>query len=124
MANITHNVGEAYIGGKVFVDGELQLGLYTNDPATLDETTVLGDLVEPSGAAYARVTLNSWTAGGNSTHPQVSFTPSGGSWTGVRGAFIAVVATGELLVSGDRAGSGDDVADGQPYQVNPSALVD
>lgn len=42
---------------KVYAAGTLLVGLYTNTFDSLDQTTVLADLTEPTGTGYARISL-------------------------------------------------------------------
>lgn len=102
MAGFTPNEGEIAIGKLVcrrFLtdrDADLEMGLFTN--ASVDETTTLADLTEPSGTGYARITLTdgSWTgAGDTQSYAKQTFTAGAGGWTGsVKGYFIATKSSG------------------------------
>lgn len=123
--NIVTNNGEAQIGDANFVNGKYAMALFTDDPVGLDETTALeSSLTRPVGGGYADVTMSGWTSGGTSTHPTITFTPSGASWANVRGAFMFEVATGEVFAIVEDANQPLTIADGQPYDVNPSIPVD
>lgn len=71
----------------------LSLGLYTNTKNSLTQSSTLGDITEPSGTGYARISLGlSWNvSNGVVTYPsnQTFENTGGGDWTGaITGAFL------------------------------------
>lgn len=55
----TPNEGRDFIiSDRVYTTGTLDLRLYVNLADSLSDTTVFGDLVEPTGPGYAAYTLN------------------------------------------------------------------
>ena len=102
MAGFVPNEGETLIAQVVHKrthvdrDANLELGLFLN--SSVSETTVLGDLVEPTGTGYARKTLTdaSWTVtGDNASYATQQFVGGVGGWTGpIYGYFVATKAAG------------------------------
>lgn len=132
MAGFTPNEGETLIANVVYKrthvdrDANLELGLFTN--ASVSETTGHGDLTEPSGAGYARITLAdaSWNVTNDvASYAQQTFTNSGGSaWSGtVKGYFVATKSAGgsqRLLHIEVDANGPYTMNAGDTYKVTPS----
>lgn len=131
MAGITPNEGRVFAAEQVYAGNTLEMLLYAG-PSSLTAGMVLADLTEVSGFGYARKTLaaGTWsiTSSGVVTYPQQTFTPNGGSWSGAnapRGyAIVTTEATPRILHIEEGPNAPYDVADGQPYNVNPSSTVD
>jgi hypothetical protein len=78
-------------------DAGLELGLFTNSTADLNET--LATLGEPTGNGYQRIVLDdaSWSTALADvfSQPKQTFTAGNGGWTGIiQGYFIATRAAG------------------------------
>jgi hypothetical protein len=136
MAGFIPDEGEALIANLVCKriltdrDADLELGLFTN--ASVDETTDLAAITEPTGTGYARITLTdaSWSGSTDTrTYAQQTFTGGAGGWTGaVYGYFIATKAAGgtprllAIEVDGD-ALAPYTIAENDTYRVTPSIAV-
>lgn len=88
-------------------DATLELGLYTNTSG-ITTSTVLGDLTEPTGGGYARITLvdaNWVTSSLPATYAQQTFTVAGTNYNAApQGYFIASVSAGgtaRIVARGD-----------------------
>ena len=101
------------------------MGLFTN-AAGLIETSVLTDITELSGNGFAEVEIPyaDWTVSSNGaglgykvTSPEITFTASGGNWTGITGAYIRSEGVADKLVHFCYSGSSVGVTDGDSYKV-------
>ncbi|MFZ5452430.1 MAG: hypothetical protein ACOZF2_11270 [Thermodesulfobacteriota bacterium] len=104
-------------------DGALYLGLYKTPITEPDETTVLTDLVEPSGYGYSRKTLTrgQWVLNGSAAaYALQTFLASGGDWGEVAGYFIATSSdhSGKLIAL-EHFASALQVLDGKGIKVSP-----
>lgn len=130
MAGFTPNEGENNIANIIFNGANLQIGLFTNNPASLSETTVLANITEPTTqGGYARQTLTAgnWTiSSGQATYPQITFQPSGNDYSSpVYGYFIVTTAGTPVLrhVHDDPNGP-RTITDGVPYRINLQIQTD
>jgi hypothetical protein len=105
----------------------LSMGLYTNTLNSLDASTVLADITEPTGTGYARVTMSSTWASTNGvvvydgTNPQFENT-GGTDWTGdVTGAFLTDGVY--VLHFKDLAAGATTVTPSDIIEVDPSTVV-
>ena len=107
MAGLVPDEGEVLIANLIFKGGDvnrgtsLQLGLMIN--TSVAETTVLADIVEPTGGTYARITLAdaSWTvSGGYCSYAAQTFQPVGTAYAQpITGYFIATTGTTPKLLA-------------------------
>jgi len=95
MAGFTVNEGLSYIGNvlyKAATQETFSLGLFTNAPATLTQTSAWAAITQPTGSGYAEKTLVAGTftvsAAGVVTYPQEQWT-AGDTWSAdVQGYYI------------------------------------
>ena len=108
-------------------DADLEIGLFTDvaPAATITEATI----TEPVGAGYARKTLTdaSWAEAAEVfSYAAQTFTPTGGSWAGVQGYFIATKAsagTQRLIAVEVDANGPYTILDGNDYEITPQITV-
>lgn len=100
MAGITTNVGENHYAnilyGATAVDTNLYLGIYTLPTGVPDDTWVLADLTEVSGAGYARIALarGSWVITDDlAEYAEQSFDATS-DWGDTYGYFLCSAASG------------------------------
>lgn len=132
---ITPNEGQVVIADLIFKQSNadrgtsLELGLFTNTTG-LSVTSVLADLVEPTGGSYARKTLAdaSWTndADGTMSYAKQTFNAVSTAFSpDITGFFIATTGTAPKLlhfqIENDVAGTYTAVAVGanESYSVTP-----
>lgn len=134
MAGFTPNEAEKLIADIIYKrvltdrDADMELGLFTN--STVDETTTLASITEPTGTGYARITLTdaSWTGATDTrSYAKQTFTAGAGGWTGsVYGYFIATKSAGGtprlLHLEVDPAGPYTFAAN-DTYDVTPNNTV-
>lgn len=110
-------------------DANLEIGLHTL--ATFDDTTTLGDIVEPTGGGYARQDLidANWSVSGrgSSYSPEVVFAAIGGDMVGqVRGYFIATKSGGgtpRLYALDSDPGAPYTIEEGASFIVEPEVEI-
>lgn len=105
----------------------LQLGLMTNTSG-IGNTTVLGDITEPTGGSYARITLAdaSWSvsAAGVCTYAKQTFTATGSPYSAnITGFFICTTGTAPKLVNVQVETSSTAVGTGEAYSVTPTINI-
>lgn len=125
MTGLIPDEGEVLIANLIFKGGDanrgtsLQLGLMIN--TSVSETTVLADIVEPTGGTYARKTLAdaSWSvSGGFCTYALQTFQPVGSAYAQpITGYFIATTGTTPKLLAVEIDANG-------PYTIDTSNQYD
>ena len=133
MAGFTPNEGEHLIANLIYKNADvdrgtgLQLGLLTNTIGSLDETSVLADVTEPTGGSYARKTLTdgSWTVtNDNAVYAQQTFTATGGAYSAdVTGYFVATTGTAPKLLHVEFDSAARTMVEGADYNVDLSNTV-
>ena len=132
MAGILTVDGAQYIDDLLLGDAtatDLKVGLFTNagEYATL-KSLALASVTEPTGGGYARIDIAKADASVNGTTKEISWVEkqfqrtTGGTWTGIRGAFIATTeATPRLIfiMIDPNNPTGFDIAEGHSYYVTP-----
>jgi len=132
MAGFTPDEGENFLGNFIYKNvstdrgTNLQLGLFTN--SSVNETTTLSAITEPTGGSYARKTLTdaSWTVTNDtSTYAAQTFTAGSGGYTGsVRGYFTATTGTTPKLLHIEVDAAGPyTLAENDTYTINLSNVV-
>ena len=132
MAGFIPNGGENIIATYVFKGADanrgssLELGLFTN--ASVSETTALGDITEPTGGSYARITLTdaSWTITNDLVEYALqTFTATGSAYTGsIYGYFIATTGTTPKLLAIEVGAAGPyTMAENDAYDITPKVTV-
>lgn len=130
---ITPNEGLQLVGNLIFKNADanrgtsLELGLFTNDVAPT-ESSVLADIVEPTGGSYARKVLTdaSWTVGtdGLCTYAIQTFTATGSAYSEtIKGFFIATTGTTPMLLRFQVEDAAISVAQDETYSVTPSISI-
>ncbi len=108
----------------------LQLFLYTNAADSLDSTTILSNLVDPSGTGYSRKTLGGVWSGSNGIVTYDDGTPDdiifentgGGDWTpDITGA--AILSSIYLLHFKDFALGSITMTPGKQIRIDLSTLI-
>jgi len=121
------DVLKVYFSGEQAHRGTLYLGLYTNATEP-DETATLADIVEPSGAGYARQAIadSEWSVSGDTaTAVAKTFQASGGSWGDVTGYFIATSADNSgLLLAVEHFDAAKNIGDGDSIQITAKVTID
>ena len=117
----------AFKGADANRGSSLQLGLFTN-ASGLTSATVLASITEPTGGAYARITLAdaSWSvSAGIASYALQTFTATGSGYTGtIYGYFIASTGTTPKLLALEIDPSGSfNMAIGDTYAVTPSVTI-
>lgn len=117
MANLIFKQSDGNRGAS------LELGLFTNTVA-MTETSVLGDVTEPTGGTYARITLTdaSWAIGaaGLAEYAKQTFFADGSAFSDdITGFFIASTGTAPKLVHFQIEDTPIPVAANESYSVTP-----
>lgn len=125
MAGITPNEGENYVAGKVYVNGNLRIGLWKGS-WTVQETVNYAQadsvFTKIATSGYTEVTLNSWSISSDTaTHPDVVFTAGAGTNETINGYYIATEDNRLLHV--ERATNPLTRTEGQKYRVVLSNVV-
>lgn len=125
MAGITPNEGETYVAGKVYVNGNLRVGLWTGT-WNLQENVIYiqgnSQFTKITADGYAEVTLNNWTISDDTaTHPDVLFTAGAGVTVYVSGYYIATEDNRLLHI--ERGPEVLERSEGQSYRVILSNVV-
>lgn len=132
MAGFVPNEGENLLATVVnkrdFTDriADLEMGLFTNSSPS--ETTVHGDLTEPSGTGYARKTLTdaNWSVTGDTaSYAEQTFTGGSGGWTGaIHGYFICTKGASKKIlfieVNTALEPGGVTMNEGDTYKITPN----
>ena len=124
MAGVTPNEGEDHILSKVYINGDYEIGLFTNSSG-LDENSVWADIIEPSGS-YTRQTLNNWTiSNGNAAHPTITFSATVTDFVSpIYGYFIKRVGVDTLVHFEVYNAAPVTIAVGDSYLVDLSNILD
>ena len=133
MPGITPNEGETLIANILYARdltdraADLEIGLFTN--TTVDETTGIVDITEPTGGGYARKDLldGEWSiTGGTAEYADKVWTVTGTDYSApVYGYFIVTKGTTPRLLhiqvdnNGPRA-----MTVGADYTISPNNVVD
>ena len=128
MPGWTPDEGEDYCAEQIYSTQNLQLILFTNDPALFDETTVFGDLVEPSTGGYGRKTLTAgnWVLsnGGIAQYAKQRFDAGAGGFGNIYGyAIITIDATPRILHIEIYSAGPVNIVEGQFFEVDPYTLA-
>lgn len=134
MSGIVPDEGEQVIANLILKQSDanrgnsLQLGLFTN--GSIGETTVLADLIEPTGGGYARKTLvdAQWVmTGSTGEYAKQIFMATGGSMTGtVRGYFVCTTGLSPKILAMEIDASlpaGIILKENDEYKVTPRITV-
>lgn len=125
----TPTEGRKIIGELIFNQAnddrgtELELGLMINTTG-IDEDTVLGDIDEPTGGGYARITLAdaSWTvsSAGVCEYAKQVFSATGSAYSDdITGFFIASTGTAPKLINVQVEDAPVAVDENESYSVTP-----
>jgi hypothetical protein len=125
MAGIIPDEGKTLLTNLIFKGGDvnrgtnLELGLFTN--SSVSTSTILGDLVEPTGGSYARIQLvdANWSlVAGYAVYAMQSFQPVGTAYAQpIYGYFIATKGTVPKLLGLELDVNG-------PYTMTTTGLYD
>jgi len=125
VAGVTPNEGENYVAGKVYINGNLKVGLWKGS-WNLQETVVYtqADAVFTKivSDGFAEVLLSSWSIVNDiATHPDVVFTAGVGVSETINGYYI--VTEDNRLLHIERAPAPLVRTEGQGYRVVLSNVV-